>query len=481
MKSVKKYNIRLAYLVVALLMTGCKVSPALYEHSHPALPETFTGNTDTASIGNIPVRTFFNDPFLTGLIDSALKNNFDIRIAAERMEILKAGYHLRKGLLLPQVAGKADAGVARYGDYTMNGVGNFDTNLSPNISGDRTIPAPTPEYFIGFQSNWEIDLWGKLRNQKKAAYARYLSSGKGWQLIATSLVAEIAQLYYELLALDSKLAILRENISLQQKGVEIIEIQKSAGNVTQLAVEQFSAQLLNTKSEEAILMQQIVNTENRMNFLLGRLPQPVPRGNAIDRQEFPEEIKAGIPASMLLRRPDIRQAELELAAAHADVEAARLAFMPSVTLTPYVGLNAFKAGLLANPGSLAYGIVSGLTVPVLNRRALKANHKISRARKEQAVLAYGKTVFGAYGEVVTGLKAIENYQKVYELKKEEAKVLKSAVSTSNDLFLAGYASYLEVITAQKNVLAAELGLINAREAQFKMLITLYRSLGGGWK
>src|SRR5690606_17214730 len=118
---------------------------------------------------------------------------------------------------------------------------------------DKTIPTPTPEYFIGFQSNWEIDLWGKLRNQKKAAYARYLSSGKGWQLVATSLVSEIAQLYYELLALDSKLGILRENIGLQQKGVEIIEIQKSAGNVTQLAVEQFSAQLLNTKSEEAIL------------------------------------------------------------------------------------------------------------------------------------------------------------------------------------------------------------------------------------
>jgi outer membrane protein, multidrug efflux system len=481
MNSMEKFKTLLYFGTCLILITSCKVNPSLQKNHLDYIPATFNELTDSSTIGSLPIHSFFSDPYLVSLIDTALKNNLDLLIASERIEILKSNFNITRGRLLPSLEGKVAAGFEKYGDYTMNGVGNFDTNLSPNISSDQHIPSPVQDYYIGFQSRWEVDLWGKLRNQKKAAYARYLASQKGRRLITTSLVSEVANLYYELLALDSKMDILQQNIKLQEEGLDIVEVQKSAGKVTQLAVEQFSAQLLNTKSEEAFIKQQIVESENKLNFLLARYPQTILRGEPIHLQKFPEEIKAGVPSSLLLYRPDIQQAELELSAADADIDAARKAFLPTISITPHLGINAFKAGLMVNPGSLAYGIFSGLTVPLLNRRVLKANHRIARARHQQLIYTYRKAVIGGYGEVVSGLNGIENYGNAYQLKSEQAEVLRKAVSTSNDLFLAGYASYLEVITAQKNVLEAEIGLINARKLQFSMLVHLYRSLGGGWK
>lgn len=466
---------------LSVFNTSCKVPHTLDSSTDIRVPASFTGTTDTSGIGDIPVHDFFTDSNLVAIIDTALKNNPDLLSAMQRVEIARAGFTQSKGALLPAVSAGASAGVEKYGDYTMNGVGNFDTNLSHNLKSDQRIPNPTPDFFIGFQSFWEIDLWGKLRNRRKAAYARYLASEKGQQLVVTTLVSEIARTYYQLLALDSKLGILQQNIRLQETGLEIVNIQKAAGRVTELAVEQFTAQLLSTRSKEAEIQQLITETENRLNFLAGRFPQPVFRSGSINDQQLPASVSAGIPSEMLLRRPDIRQAALELAATKADAEAARLSFLPSLTLTPRAGLNAFNAALLANPASLAAALYSGFYAPVFNRRALKAGLRTATARKQQAVYDYRKSVLLGYQEVVTSLKGIDNYEKVYKLKKEQANVLGEAVSTSNDLFLSGYASYLEVITAQKNVLEAELELVNARQIQFSMLINLYRSLGGGWK
>jgi NodT family efflux transporter outer membrane factor (OMF) lipoprotein len=471
----------LAASLLLLALGGCKVTAPGSLPAPARTPEAFGASADSASVADLPWREFFADRNLVSLIDTALRNNPDLRIALQRVEAARADVLVSRGALLPTVSLVAAAGVDKYGDYTMNGVGNFDTNRSQHVEGDRRIPNPTPDYLLGLRSSWEIDLWGKLRNRKKAAYARFLASEKGRQLAVTSLVAGVAGLYYELLALDGELDIVRKNIGLQEKALETIQAQKQGGRATQLAVQQFQAQLLHTRSLEADLRQSVLRAENRLNGLLGRYPQPISRGEPILEQPLPERVYAGLPAGMLRRRPDVQGAELQLAASRADVDAARAAFLPSLTLTPYAGFNAFRPSLLFNPGSVAYGALAGLAAPLLNRRGVRGEYNRAAAGNLEAFHAYQRAVLTAYEEVVTNLNGLDNLRQAYALREESTAVLLDAVSTANDLYVTGYASYLEVITAQRNVLEAELELTETRKSQFLVLIDLYRSLGGGWK
>lgn len=470
----------IVFMLLFFLFYSCKVNKH-YIEQNPSIPISFNGQNDSTSIGDFKINELFTDSLLIDLIDTAIKNNQDLLIASERITIAKSDVLFKKAFLLPSVNAKIAAGIDKYGNYTMNGVGNFDTNLSQNISKDQKIPSPTPDIFIGFQSFWEIDLWGKLKNKRNAAIKRFLASEKGRQAMITSLVGEVASLYYELMSLHDKINILKKNINLQEQGLEIMEIQQEGGKVTQLAVEQFAAQLLNTKSEEGKIQQQIAIAETRLNFLMGRFPQPINFKNTIDQQKFPEIIKAGIPSDILLRRPDIKQAELNFSASVEDLNAARKAFYPSLVLTPYVGINSFKPSLLLTSGSIAYGAITGISGPLFNRRALKSNYINSKALNRIASIEYHKLIVASFGEVINQLKGIEHYQQVANYKNEQTEKLHNAVTVSNDLFFGGYASYLEVIMAQKNVLIAEMELVEARTAQFIYLVNLYRSLGGGWQ
>jgi multidrug efflux system outer membrane protein len=471
----------ICYFIPLLLLSSCRVSEPLQLPNARTLPASFSGNSDSTSVGNLDWKAFFSDSDLESLIDTALARNPDLQIATQRIEMARANFAYSRSALVPSVNAVAAIGVDRFGQYTLNGVGNFDTNLSPNIKGDKRIPKVTPDYFLGLRSNWEIDLWGKLRNRKRAAYVRFLASEKGRHLIITSLIAEVARMYYGLLALDSELEIIRENMVLQKRAAELVVVQKAAGRVTELAVQQFNAQLLNTRSLEAQVQQQIVETENQLNQVLGRFPQPIVRNKTISNQELPARVSAGIPSQMLRRRPDIQQAELAMEAANIDVEVARAEFLPSLTLTPYVGLNAFRASVLLDPASLALGMLGGLAAPVFNRRYLKSNYSLTIAQSREAFYGYQKTVLTGFSEVTTSLRGIENYRKVADLQAQEVTVLGQAATVSDELFATGYASYLEVITAQRSVLAAELSLINTKRAQFLSVIDLYRALGGGWQ
>ncbi|WP_333483047.1 TolC family protein [Spirosoma telluris] len=396
----------------------------------------------------------------------------------QRIDIARANYGISQGALLPRVDAVATAGVDRYGRYTLNGVGNYDTNLSDNISGSSRIPNPTPDYFVGLRSSWELDIWGKLRNRRKAAYTRILASEEGRNLVVTALTADVARLYYSLLALDAELEIIGENVELQQKALELVEVQKAAGRVTELAVQQFRAQLLNTRGLEGRVQQEIVEAENQLNVLLGRYPQAVARGASIEKQSLPNAVSAGLPAQLVYRRPDIRQAERELEAAHIDVAVARTEFLPSLTLSPYLGFNAFRPNVLLNPQSLALGVLGGLSAPLINRRQLKGNLAIMTAQSKEAYFAYQRAILTGVSEVVSSLKGLDNYRNVATIQQQEVDVLRQAATTSNELFANGYATYLEVITAQRNVLEAELGLITTKRAQFLTLVSLYRALGG---
>jgi outer membrane protein TolC len=261
--------------------------------------------------------------------------------------------------------------------------------------------------------------------------------------------------------------------------VATVHIQKAGGRATELAVQQFTAQLLGTRALESGVKQEIASLENQLNALLGRLPQPIPRSAVKDSQVLPDSIKNGIPASLLLRRPDVQRAELELAAAKADVNAARAAFLPSLNITPYAGFNAFKAGLLfKTPASIAWGALGNLTAPIFNKKQIKAQYDISKSNAFTAFYDYQQAIVNGYQEVASALNKVENQEQAFALKSQEVLVLQQAVATANVLFSTGYANYLEVITAQKSVLEAELALVTTRRNVYQGMVSLYRALGG---
>ncbi|UOQ55033.1 efflux transporter outer membrane subunit [Hymenobacter cellulosivorans] len=466
-----------------LLSSGCRVAAPTEPTSAPAVPTAFVQSAaDTLHAGHQPWRQFFQDPALTALIDTALRQNLDLRLALQRVESARAQYLARRGALLPTVSAAASASGDRYGRYTLNGVGNFDTNLSPNIDGQQRIPGPvTPEFFGGLRSSWEIDLWGKLKQRRQAAYLRVLASEQGRHLVTTNVVAEVARLYYELLTADNQLAVLERNIGLQREALKLMRVQKQAGRATELAVQQFAAQVARTESLAHEARQRVTEAETSLNRLLGRYPRRITRGQPLPGQVLPERLGAGVPATALLRRPDVRQAELELQAARADVAAARAAFLPSLTLTPYVGFNSYRAATLLDPASLAYGALAGLTGPLLNRAQFKADFRLATAGSYEAYYRYQQSLQAGFREVVNGLQGLENHRAASAARQQEVELLTKAVATSNELFVAGYASYLEVITAQRSVLEAELSLAESRHSQLQQSVSLYRALGGGWQ
>jgi multidrug efflux system outer membrane protein len=460
----------LCFFSFAIFITSCKISepPALPKAVR--MPDTYIGDTDTITDGDIRWQEFFSDPMLVDLIETALKNNFDLLAAIQRVEMARADYAIRQAAFLPSLSGIASANL-----------GSVNPNMVGNADQDQRINNVRQEYFLGFQSSWEADIWGKMRNQKKSAYSRLLASEKGKHLVTTAVVAEIARLYYELLAVDNELEVVRKNIDFQQIALEIIKIQKMGGRATELAVQQFEAQLLSTKALGKEKEQRIIELETQINLLMGRYPQHIPREKDISELPLPETIHEGIPSTLLLNRPDIQQAELELLASEADLEAARAAFLPSLTISPYVGFNALEPSMLfQTPESLAAGFLGGITAPIFKKKRIRSQFNRTVAERAEAFYNYQRTIISGYGEVVNNIRGIDNLEQVYELKEQEVEVLLNAVSTSNVLFTSGYASYLEVITAQKSVLEAELELANIKKGIFHSVIGLYKALGGGW-
>jgi outer membrane protein, multidrug efflux system len=467
---------------IAVCLTGCKLAEKVPEPDLTKIPEQYTASVEpSTNNAMLAWREYFTDSLLTGYIDLLLKSNLDLKMALQRVNMAGANIAVSKGALLPTLSAVTSVGQQRFGEYTMDGVGNFDTNFSNNITKDRRIPINLPDYYVGFQSSWEADVWGKLRDRKKAASARFFASEKARHLIQTILVAEVARHYYSLVALDSKLTIIRENVKLQETAVILIDAQKAAGRATELAVKQFTAQLLNTQSLEALVQQEIISHENELNLLLGRYPQRIARGESILRQALPRSLQTGLPSQLLTQRPDVKLAEFQLLASRFDVSAARAAFLPSLNLTAGLGLQSFTTSVLFNvPTSSAYSILGGLTAPLFNRNMIRAEYRRASATQLEAFYAYQQSILTGYQEVTTQLNKIDNLQKSYQFKSREVKTLEEGVSISKDLFVAGLASYLEVVTAQKSVLAAEFDAIDSKQLQFNATIDLYRALGGGW-
>ncbi|GAA4803860.1 hypothetical protein GCM10023231_36150 [Olivibacter ginsenosidimutans] len=474
--------------VVGLLccLSSCGIHPKESDTATLKLPEKYadTLSSDTLSMARISWREFFKDEHLIRLIDTALKNNPDMQEALYRVEFARANMRLRKNALFPSVDAVAEAGLRKFGFYTMDGIGNYDTNFSDNLKEDEKLPDPLPDYFLGLRASWEIDIWGKIKQKKKAALARFLASYEGKKLVQTQLVAEIAMTYFELLALDNELAILKRNIALQRDSYELVQIQKEGGRATELGVQQMKAILMNSNGKREAVLQQMKAKEQYLNFLTGQFsPSIVRQNDSLANYSLTENRKIGLPAQLLASRPDIRAAELELIATKGDVNAARAAFMPSLQLSPYIGFQAFNLSKLfvTDPSSLAYGILGGLTAPVFNQRAIRSNYEQELANKGIAYQQYAKTVLKAWQEVETELNAQKHISARKEYSQEEVNALRLAVDASTELFKAGRASYLDIITSQRNVLDAEIMLNQTYMEYLQSTVHLYQALGGGWQ
>lgn len=475
------YKIKLhKYIIplgICLAVVSCTPAIAPLTASKP-VPESFDKSTDTTNISTTPWRTYFKDQNLVNLIDSALKNNQELMITLQEIEIAKNDIRVKKGLLLPSVGIGAGAGVERVGKYTSQGAGDASAEITPG----HIVPEVLQDYKLAAYAHWEVDIWKKLRNSKKAAVSRYLSTVEGKNFVITNLIAEIADSYYELRALDSQLDIVRQNIALQSNALEIVKIQKEAARATELAVQKFQAEVMASKSMEFDILQNIKETENKINFLLGRYPQEIARDKSNFLSLVPSVVNSGIPSQLLSNRPDIKQAELELAAAKLDVKVARAEFYPSLDISAAIGLNAFKPSYLFTiPESVLYSLAGDIAGPLINRNAIKAEYSSANARQLQALYNYERTILNAYLEVSNQLAKISNIGKSYDLKSQQVAALNRSIDVSNDLFKSARVDYFEVLMTQRDALESKLELIETKKEQLNATVYVYRDLGGGWK
>lgn len=475
------HNIKIHQLFIPLalcvMVQSCKVPAIVSTEANTVVPHSFQTNRDTNNASTLHWKTFFKDQYLLDLIDTALKNNQELKITLQEIEIAKNEIQVRKGALLPSVGIHAGNGLEKVARYTSQGAGDASTEITPG----KKVPDVLTDGAGSMVANWEIDIWKKLRNAKQASVNRYLSTIEGKNFVITNLIAEVANSYYELLALDSRLDIIRQNIKLQQNALEVVRVQKEAARTTELAVKKFEAEVLASQSLEFETLQQIQETENKINFLLARYPQEIKREKRDFSEELPAEVQTGIPSQLLQNRPDIKQAELQLAAARLDVKVARAEFYPSLDITSMFGLQAFKPSYLYKlPESLLFSLAGDMAAPIINRKAIKAEFNSANARQLQVMYNYERTILNAYLEVSTQLSKISNLDKSYQLKSQQVEALNKSIEIATDLFKSARADYFEVLMTQRDALETKLDLIETKRDQLNAVVNIYRALGGGW-
>ncbi|MBC7653637.1 MAG: TolC family protein, partial [Oligoflexus sp.] len=460
-----------------LAIASCKV-PVISKMAETKLAPKFYGEeTDTTNLTVLPYQTFFTDKNLINLIDTALRNNQELLTTFQEIQIAKNNIRFKQGQLLPSVGARVGAGVEKVGRYTSQGAGDASADITP---GTR-VPDALTDITAAVYTNWEVDIWKKLHNAKKAAIVRYLATVEGKNFLVTNLIAEVSNSYYELLAYDNQLTVVKQNIAIQKNALEIIKIQKEAARETELAVQKFKAEVFNSESLEFNILQNIKETENKINFLLARYPQEIPRDKSDFTTLIPSYIKSGIPSQLLNNRPDIKQAELQLTAAKLDVKVARAEFYPSLGISGAVGFQAFKPSFLFRfPESILYSLAGDLAGPLVNGNAIKAEFNNANAEQLKALYNYQKLILNAYIEVSNQLSNIDNLTKSYNLKSQEVDALTKSIDIANDLFKSARADYLEVLLTQRDALSSKLELIETKKQQFNAMTNIYQQLGGGW-
>lgn len=474
----KKINL-IKYIAIPCLalLAGCGIPKLQEKVVDKNTPSAYINQGDTNTIAKIDWRSFFNDTVLKSYIDTALNNNQELAMVMQEIYMNQNEVLAKKGELMPFLNIGGGAGVEKVPRFTRDGA--VEANI--DIDEGKEFPEPLQDYNLQLNASWEVDIWRKLRNSRDAAVARYLASVEGKNFMETQLVAEVADAYYELLSLDNQLAIVQEYIAIQNNALKTVRIQKQSGDATELAVKKFEAEVLNTKTEQFNIQQEIVVTENRINFLLGRYPQPIQRDSQTFAKDLPMQLSAGVPSQLLMYRPDIRAAELNLSASKLDVKVARALFYPKLDISAGLGLGAFNPTYFATmPESMLFSLAGDAMAPLLNRKAIKATYMNANARQMQAVTQFEQTVLKAYLEVYNQVSSLNNLENSYAMKNQEVEALTSSISIASDLFRSARADYMEVLMTQRDALDSKLELVEYKKAQFLSMIGLYQTLGGGW-
>jgi NodT family efflux transporter outer membrane factor (OMF) lipoprotein len=459
-----------------LLLSSCRIPELRGACPSRALPSDFNGVTTADNSACVGFEEFFNDPILNDLILTGLSGNQELRILYEEVQIANNETLKRRGAIFPFVNLGTRAGLEKTSRFTRNGAVESQLLAAPG----KGFPDPLPNFMVAANVTWEVDIWRALRNARDAATLRYLGTCDGRNYVVTRLVAEIAENYYQLMALDKRLEALAATIALQEQSLEFAKAQKEAARGTELPVQRFQAEVRKNQSERFILEQEIVETENRINFLVGRFPQPVQRTSTDFVNLSLHSLKVGVPSQLLCNRPDIRQAERELAAAGLDVQIARAAFYPRLTLTGGVGFEAFNPRyLIRTPESIAAGIAGDLVAPILNKAAIQADFCTANAVQLQRLYDYQRTVLNAFTEVINRISKVQNYSESIELKKQQLESLEASVETATRLFQNARAEYVDVLFSQRDLMEARMVLIETKKEQLSAVINAYQALGGG--
>ncbi len=457
----------LAGIGAAFGLCGCLVGPN-YHRPAVNLPTQFPGATAAQpSIAEDKWFNLFHDVTLTQLVQTALKQNFDVRIAAERVLEARAQYGIQRGNLFPVVAASAS-----YTGSRSSSIGSFP------------FPPGTPVAFaytqVGLQLSWELDLWGKLRRMDEAARAQYLASEEARNGVVISLISDVMTTYFQMRELDLELQIGQQNNGIARDNLRLIRERKDRGAASGLDVHQAEQFLYTTTAEIAASKRSIAQAEDALNLLLAQAPGEVARGQGLDEITSAPELPAGLPSALLERRPDIRQAEDNLIAANAQIGAARALFFPDLTLTGFLGGQSEPlTRLFSGPARMA-SIAPSVLQPLFHG-GLRAGVQLTEAQEREMLLTYQKTIYGALREVADALAV---HTRTREQRGEEEKLvgaLSESVRLSNLRYRGGLDSYLQVLDAERDLFAGQLDLAQLRLLELESVVQLYRALGGGWQ
>jgi outer membrane protein, multidrug efflux system len=451
----------------AALLAGCTVGPG-YRRPPVAPPAQFyglAGQAEAASLADLPWWEVFQDPTLKSLIEEALRNGYDLRIATARVEEARARYGIAGAARYPQVGYQ--------GQFARERFSGFQPGAPANHPAVDVITADV-------NASWEIDLWGRVRRLDEAAKAQYLASEEARRGVVLSLVSEVAAAYFDLRQLDEDLEIARRTTAAFHDTFDLFNRQLQGGVASALETSDAEASWANEAAQVPALESQIAAKENQLSLLLGRTPGPIPRGAPLFGQPLRTEVPAGLPSALLLRRPDLRQSEQQLVAANANVGVAEAAFFPTISLTGmFGGLSPDLRQLLAK--GQTWSIAAGLTGPIFQGGSLRAQVQVAKALFDQARLQYEQAVTNAFGEVSTTLFALQKLAAAEQERQRSVKAYQEAVRLSLLRYHSGLSAYFEVITAQENLLGAENGLAQTRHDQLVAMVNFYKALGGGWQ
>jgi outer membrane protein, multidrug efflux system len=470
-------NHSLIAIAVALFAAGCSFQPkyerpaapvaatfpnsGIYAQQAAAEPHRSANGQAAADIG---WREFFADPRLQRIIEIALENNRDLRVSMLNVAQARAQYQITRAALVP----------------TLDGTGSESVSRTPkNLSFfNRTI---SRDYFVGLSSSWEIDFWGRIRSLKDAALEQYFATAEARKAAEISLVSQVANQYLTMLAFDDLLKITEDTLKTAQASYDLTKLQFDSGTGSELALRQAESVVEQANANMQAQARFRAQAENALVLLVGEpLPDDLPPGRMLDDQALLTDIPAGLPSDLLTRRPDIMQAEALLRAANANIGAARAAFFPRVTLTGSFGTESATLGGLFKPGSAAWSFAPQITLPIFEGGRNEANLDLAHIQKRIEIAFYEKAIQSAFREVADGLAARSTYDQQIAALERNTFAEERTLDLSTLRYKSGVDSYLQVLTAQTNLYAAQQSLVNARVARFSNLVTLYVALGGGW-